>query len=248
MLLNNYAIDRYNPGHSVGGQTNPIMWLKAGSLPMYYGGNASVSGETSKLGFPPGYLPPYSYALPPTSGGLSSHRNATVTTSQTGVAVGGKPASGSSTITFTPTATGGLIVSGTGSASITLSPTGTLISVAAGSGSSTITLSGTALIGALAGISGIGTVTLSPTATITAIGLLSGLSTNETEFSADALARAVWDAVAADFNLSGTMGEKLNAAGTAGDPWTADLTGYGTDTAGEKLRKALTVGKFLALK
>lgn len=62
------------------------------------------------------------------------------------------------------------------------------------------------------------------------------------------LAAAVWEALAADFDSAGTMGEKLNAAGTAGDPWTADLTGYGTDTAGEQLRKALTTGKFLALK
>jgi hypothetical protein len=46
-------------------------------------------------------------------------------------------------------------------------------------------------------------------------------------------ARAVWDSLAADSNDPGTMGEKLNAAGTAGDPWTAELPGtYVEGTAG----------------
>jgi hypothetical protein len=56
-----------------------------------------------------------------------------------------------------------------------------------------------------------------------AVGYLSGTATNETEFSADALARAVWDAVASDFNLAGSMGEKLNDAGSAGNPWASLL-------------------------
>lgn len=248
MLLNNYAIDNYNPGHSVGGTTNPLRWAKGGSVRMYYYGEAYVADETNKDSFYSGYSAPYTPSMAPTAGGLSSHQNALITHSQTAQLVGGLPTSGSTSITFTTTATGGLIVSGSGSASITFSPTGTLISVAAGSGSATVTLSGSALIGALAGISGQTSITLTPTAVIRAVGYLSGLSTNETEFSADALARAVWDAVAADFNISGTMGEKLNAAGTAGDPWTADLSPYLTGTAGEQLRKALTTGKFLALK
>lgn len=169
-------------------------------------GEAGISKLSSK---PAGARNPLAWQMPQRGGGLASHNATAVSLSQTGAAVLGLPGSGSSTITFTTTATGGLIVSGSGSASITFSPTGTLISVAAGSGSATITLSGSALIGALAGLSASGTITLSPTATILAVGYLSGLSTNETEFSADALARAVWDAVATDFNTAGTMGEKL---------------------------------------
>lgn len=248
MLLNNFNVINMNPGRDSGGPSNPIAWARPSSLAMWIWGDATVAGETEKSGMPAGYSAPYSPVLPPKAGGLSSHRNAFIETSPTAQLVGGKPMSGSADITFSTTATGGLIVSGSGSASITFSPTGTLISVASGSGSATVTLSGSALIGALAGISGQTSITLTPTAVIRAVGYLSGLSTNETEFSADALARAVWDAVASDFNISGTMGEKLNAAGTAGDPWTADLSPYLTGTAGEQLRKALTTGKFLALK
>ena len=48
----------------------------------------------------------------------------------------------------------------------------------------------------------------------------------------------VWNALAADYNVSGTMGQKLNGAGSAGDPWTTDLSGYNTaNTAGKILKE-----------
>jgi parallel beta-helix repeat protein len=52
----------------------------------------------------------------------------------------------------------------------------------------------------------------------------------------------VWNATAIDFNDSGSMGEKLNAAGTAGDPWTTSLAGYTTPgTAGHTIRTKLNL-------
>ena len=238
MLLGNYNVFNKNPGHQVGGVTDPVAWFKGGSLNMFYDGDSAVAGQTEKAAFNVGYLPPYSWVLAPKSGGLSSHRNTSIDFDQTAAIAGGLPGSGSATITFTETATGGLIVSGSGSASITLSATGQILSVAAASGSATITLSGTALLGALGGIAGQAGITLSPSATIKAIGLLSGLSTNETEFSAAALANAVWQAVAADYNAAGTMGQKLNGAGSAGDPWSADVDGgYAEGTAGDYINR-----------
>lgn len=252
MILRNLADTNSNPGRYFGATSNALNQHNYSSKPSSWRNRfaAESGGHDKKTAYAVGYLPPYSWSLPQQAGGLSSHKNAQVTVSPSGAVAGGLPGSGSATITVTTTATGGLIVSGSGSASITLSPAGTLISVAAGSGSATITLSGSALIGALAGLSGSSNITMSPTAVITAIGYLSGLSTNETEFSADALARAVWDAIASDFNLPGTIGEKLNAAGTSGDPWTAALPGtYVDGTAGKIVGdKLLTWQKFLALK
>lgn len=249
MLLGNFNVFNKNPGHEIGGVTNPTRWFKGGSLMMFYSGDSAVAGQTEKASFNVGYYPPYSWVLSPKGGGLSSHKNTTTTLSPTAAIAGGLPGSGSATITFTPTATGGLIVSGSGSAAITFSATGTILSIAAGSGTATITLSGSALIGALAGLSSSGSITLSPSATMTAIGYLSGLSTNETEFSADALARAVWEAAASDFNTAGTMGEKLNDAGAAGNPWAALLVDNGDPgTFGERVQKLLTTAKFLGLK
>jgi hypothetical protein len=47
-------------------------------------------------------------------------------------------------------------------------------------------------------------------------------------------AASVWSAVAADSNDAGTMGEKLNDAGSAANPWTEVIEG--TYTAAELLR------------
>lgn len=250
MLLNNYNTWNRNPGHAVGGPTDPTLWLKHASVAMFYYGESAVSGETEKDAFFSGYNPPYSFHLPPKAGGIASRYEANVGFSSTANLVGGRPATGSTTITLTLTGTGGLIVSGSGSTSITFSSTATLASVAVISGSGSITISGSALLGAQAGLSASTTITLTGTATSYAIGYLSGLSTNETEFSASNLAAAVWEALAADFNTSGTMGEKLNAASSAGDPWGTALPGsYADGTAGDIVgSKLLSIGKFLALK
>lgn len=67
--------------------------------------------------------------------------------------------------------------------------------------------------------------------------------------SANQIRDSVWGAIAANFNESGTMGQKLNGAGSAGDPWTTDLSAYNTDgTAGKRLKDTLSTGKFIALK
>lgn len=70
-----------------------------------------------------------------------------------------------------------------------------------------------------------------------------------TELSPENLAKSVWNSIASQFNIAGTMGNKLNGAGSAGDPWTTDLDSYTTQgTAGKKLKDVLTTAKFLGLK
>lgn len=250
MLLGNYNVWNANPGRAIGGPTDPRIWFKGGTVQNFYLGDAEVVGQTEKSAFPSGYNPPYAYIPAPKSGGISSRNNARIETSHTASLVGGLPGSGSATVTFSMTGTGGLIASGSGSATITFSSSATILSVATASGSATVTLSGTAAIGAIAGLTGSTTITLSPTATSYAIGYLSGISTSETEFSEAALARAVWTALAADYNDSGTMGAKLNAAGAAADPWAVALPGaYADGTAGKIIgSKLLTVARFLGLK
>lgn len=84
---------------------------------------------------------------------------------------------------------------------------------------------------------------------ISAKGFLYADITPFTSLSPESLAASVWNSVAAQFNNSGTMGNKLNSAGSAGDPWGTDLSTYTTPgTAGKKLKDGLTVGKFIALK
>lgn len=54
-----------------------------------------------------------------------------------------------------------------------------------------------------------------------------------TDLSPENLARAVWEALSVDYNTPGTMGNKLNSAASAGDPWATALPGsYIDGTAG----------------
>ena len=225
MLLSNLYLRNASPGRQIGLGLTPNAWIKTGSCMMFYGGDSAVAGQTEKAAFPAGYNT-HSWFIPcPKAGGLSSHRTNQITFDDTVSLVGGLPGSGSTTITFTADATGGLVVSGSGSATITFSSTALLISIASGSGSATITFSPTAAIGAEAGVSGAASITLTGTCTSYAIGYMSGLSTSETEFSAAALASAVWDALTADYQISGSFGEAMAAAGSAGDPWSTSLPG-----------------------
>lgn len=78
---------------------------------------------------------------------------------------------------------------------------------------------------------------------------LSADITPYTELSPETLAAAVWNALAAQYTDAGSMGEKLSAAGSAGDPWSTALPGsYAAGTAGDKLSKALSLAKFIGLK
>jgi hypothetical protein len=61
--------------------------------------------------------------------------------------------------------------------------------------------------------------------------------------SAFDIVQAVWNSIAASYNLPGSLGEKLNAAGAGGDPWTIPLPGgYPGGTAGK------IVGEFVDAK
>lgn len=196
-----------------------------------FAGEASINKKSS---VPSGTRHPVAWIMGMQAGGMASRNETSIASTMSGLAVLGFPAQGTTTVTIDTSATGGLIVSGIGVANISLAATGAILSVADGQGQATITLTPAAQIGAEAGIAGSAGITASPTATMTAIGYMAGLSTSETEFSAAALASAVWKANAGDYNSAGTMGEKLNDAGSAANPWTEVIeSGY---TAADILR------------
>lgn len=90
-------------------------------------------------------------------------------------------------------------------------------------------------LGALAGLSalveGEGGATGS---TLTASGsMAASINVTGDLLSTANVGAAVWNALATAFNVPGTMGNKLNSASAAGDPWTADLPGtYPAGSAG----------------
>lgn len=244
MLLANYNVFNANPGHAVGGITDPTYYYKAGVFQQFYYGDSAVSGQTEKASFfIAGGAPHYSFVFAPKAGGMSSRNNVTVGSEGSAYLVGGKPITATATITLTATGNGGLIVSGSGTATVTISATGAILSIAAGSGTSTVTMTASAALGALAGLVGTANVTITPQAAIAAIGYMAGISTSEAEFSPSALAAAVWSALASDYNESGTMGEKMNSAGSAGNPWTEVIEGAYTAEDLLKLISAVLLGK-----
>lgn len=226
-----------------------------------YVGQGALSKGAS---VPRGYRPPYCWelAMNPTYGGSST------TIGDLSI---GYDASGEGLIGSTSKVVGGLngVVSLAGFGEISSATASLIIDIAitlAGSGIiSDASLAGkleaianlagsgdfTAAIGAISGLTitlqGIGEV--SGTSLLDAIGSMTAtIYVNQSEATVQQLVDGVWEALAADHNNSGTMGQKVNAAGTSGDPWTADLDGYAAGTAGDKLKKGLTKTQFLGLK
>lgn len=249
MLLGNYNVFNKNPGHAIGGPTDPTLWLKNGSLNMFYTGDHNVSGETNKSSFNNGYIPPYSWVLAPKAGGLSSCNEINGNGEITGNLA--KGINISSTLTGSGSLSAGLsmVVSAvailTGSGALSAAMTGKVEMAATLAGDGDLSGALGALSNCIATLTGTGSVT----ANLRGTANLEADITPFTTLSPENLAAAVWNALAADFNNAGTMGEKLNDAGSAGDPWSTSTTTYtDPETFGGFVKKLLTVAKYLGLK
>jgi adhesin HecA-like repeat protein len=198
---------------------------------------AGEAGFNSASGIPNGHRSPSSFVLPQKDGGISSY---------TGIkSVGTISANGAMGINFTSLindSDGVLIATGSLLASISLSMngSGTLNSglLALLNLSATLQASGdlngslNALAYVLSTLNGDGSLSLTPYST----GNLLATITTSTELSPQSLSEAVWSALATENNVAGTMGNKLNGAASAGDPWGTVLPdGYVEGTAGYKL-------------
>ena len=240
MLLGNYSVLNKNPGRAFAGSTvsgSRAENMKSGAIRGRFYGDASVDGETDRNSTPNGYRPPYSWVLSPKTGGLSSYGSLVgdgeISSSNLAGGLNAEATLAGSGVIFD--AALGLIAS----AVATLSGIGGISGDIVGKLEATADLAGsgdlTGALGALADCVAtlIGTGTLA--SDITAKANLSADITPFTELSPEALAAAVWNAVATIFNTAGTMGEKLNDSGSASNPWATDLGGK---TAGDRLKDA----------
>lgn len=114
-----------------------------------------------------------------------------------------------------------------------------LAAVAALSGSGAISsATATGLGELLSALTGTGTVTSTSTGT----GELSADIVSFGDLTVEGMREAVWSAVAASYNEAGTMGNKMNSAASAGDPWSTLLPGsYGGGEAGKILAQIQTL-------
>ena len=192
---------------------------------------------------PNGYLSPVAWVLPRTSGGMSSYNQASLTIArQTATLVNAQYRTGSGTITLSQTnANLGQIFAAVAAGTITLAQAvanlSALVSASASSSISILNVNGT--LGGTFSMSGASTITTSPNALLTAKAFMQASAGGPTALSPEGLANAVWAKLAADANVVGTMGEKLNDAGSASNPWTEIIEG--SRTAQEVLRILLAV-------
>lgn len=201
-----------------------------------------------KVGIPLGYLAGGSWLLPQKAGNMSSRYEANISTSASGLAVGGITSPGTSSITFTVAdADGQLISSGSGTASLTFAFANALLTASVnGTGAASLSITPTALLGALAsgeGSAGFtvsianaqarplndasplreGTASFAITGALTpyAIGSMSGSTVDDSALTSPAIAAAVWEFTNRSVNVIQMNGYTVTGTGQEGDPWRA---------------------------
>jgi hypothetical protein len=246
MLLNNYSVLNSNPGREIGGGGvfNLFGYYKAGTWKNFYTGEATVPDETEKANFYTGTQPPYSLSLAFKGGELSSTTTVdgegelNITSLAMGLAAAatleGDGDITNASLSLIIQLACDILASGTISASLV----GKLemASALAGSGDLTSALNLIAFV--VSDLTGSGTIagTFFGTASLAA-----DISSSST-LSPENLAAAVWNSIAASFNTAGTMGNKLNSAASAGDPWGTALPGsYLSTEAGGILSQIQTL-------
>lgn len=204
-------------------------------------------GIPSELaGIPSGHLAPSSWVLPYKPGAMSAFTSCVVQFStSTPMLAAGRNIDGNTIVTFTVNpADGQLVVSAVGSTAITFSTSAGLAGALSAQGATSFSVAmGNATLGAIINAQGTAPITWTLSATPRAIGNLSGNITPFTELSPQSLSAAVWGSVANVYNDPGTMGEKLNDAGSAANPWTEVIDGAYTASDLLKLISASVAGE-----
>jgi hypothetical protein len=220
------------PGRMVG--TASGIAVQTGLLPLWQTSRNQTVAFGKLAGQPDGSNHPVAWLMPLSAGRISA-TSCEVTFSTSGSGTQGFPIIGSSTITFVVSpAQLELVIFALGSTNITFTTTGLLAGALNAIGNTSVTFTvNAATIGAIVDLISATFVTFSNNGTIRATGSLAGDITPFTELSPQSLAAAVWQALATTYNDSGTMGNKLNSAASAGDPWTTALPGsYAAGSAG----------------
>jgi hypothetical protein len=239
-LIGNYSILNRQLSRAVGGTTvanTPNQICPTGFYKNRFG------SFDNNAATPNGYLAPAAWVLPMKSGGMSSYNQVQLSiVKSAAILVNAQYISGTSSITVSNTnANLGQIFAAVASGTISVAQgVVDLSALFAASGSSIISFTLTnATLGGTFSMGGSSTITVTPSGLLTAIAFMEAEAGGATPLSPEGLAAAVWNAAAASFNDVGSMGEKLNDAGSASNPWTEVIeSGY---TAAEVLRILMAV-------
>jgi hypothetical protein len=238
-LIGNYSVLSKHPGRDIGGGAIGLGMNRGDSSKGGMNrGRFSQGSMEPKSGVPDGYRPPYCWVLPQSPGALAARNTLDGTGGISAAdAWAVRLAVASLTGAGGITADGGLIVqlaaALVGSGAVTgANLAGFLAAVAALTGEGGVSAGALSGLGAvLAALTGSGTA---EGATLTGLGELGADIVSYGDLTVEGMRDAVWSAIAAQYNDAGTMGEKLNDAGSAANPWTEVIEG--SYTAAELLR------------
>jgi hypothetical protein len=198
---------------------NRTAWRHSGAFAPQSGLMSHVNVTLRESGFGRRVAVPRGYgkkalAPPVESGQVSSFGRCRIQIDAAGVGALGRQVTGQAVLTIEATLAGGLVVSATGSASLaidaTLAPSGVLTA----SGTAALAITATAAVYGIAQVTG--QAVLSITGTLQPLGIGYVRGTTDIQVGLADVPRQVWTYLAAAANDPGTMGAKLNAAGSGG--------------------------------
>lgn len=239
MLLGNYSVLNKSAGRKLGGST--VSETRAN-----WGGNSRMNqylgGFEQQNAIPVGYLPPYSFVLPLKSGGMSMR--AVAEGSMTADLIPTRPMTidlvGSSNFDATAALIVSMVAAFSGSGSMTAEIVGRLNATCDMTGSGDLAADMTGIANAVIAMLGSGDLD----ATIRAWGDMAiDIVVTGTGLSTANVGQAVWSALAAANNNAGSMGEKLNDAGSASNPWTEVIESGFTAAEIMRMLAAVMAGK-----
>lgn len=257
-LIGNYSVlqkscAQFTNGTSTAGAyaaIAPSNYQKNGMTVNRFGGPTGYADHSTT---PNGYTPPYSFVLAKKSGGLASYKTMTATVVSTDalLALGINTSADMTATISTVDAILALIVALDANLSADISVTQAQLAIilllqADLTASGSITQA--QLINVL-NLAASASGSIATTANITNLVNLSANISSLTELSPENLAAAVLNALLAEYNNPGTVGEALNNIGAAGNPWSALLSSNTTaGTFGKHVQELLKKTTYIGTK
>lgn len=219
--------------------------FKGGGKNRYFGAFNQTFGALSS-----GNLAPSAFILPIKSGAMSSYTiaNGTITANTDLIPAYNLEASASAAITVT-NAQLDQIVSAVANGTASISVVNAILAGAATlEANGTLTLTSSANSGAIFSVTADASGVVTANVTISALAYMEAEAGGPTPLSPEGLAQAVWNENLTDYS-GASAGQALKDAGSAGNPWSANLADNQTaGTFGWFVQKLLTTAKFLGLK
>ncbi len=231
MLLGNYSVLHKSPNKYLTGTVgfnDRANWNKPGMMRSRGAGNALFAYDA----LPAGFMAGRAYFAPRTAGRVVARTSFAITGAADGAS--GLPGVAAATFSINGTAIGGSLAGGVANAAFSIGATANIAGLAAGSASGSMVFTASATAGATAWGAATAVFTITANAQPYALGYMVATTVDSSVLTPQSVASAVWAAGAVDNNNVGSMGEKLNDAGSASNPWTEIIeSGY---TAAEILR------------